>query len=147
MSEKVTIHDFIDKVDDVVRKVNHNYSFSDHMHYADDCSHCGLLEGYIYIFIPDDNLQKKVKKRILDYTKKEGLNFIITEQEFCDDRECHGHYTDPFEKGTNHKNVYVNKFPKDINGAYLHILKKDSVKQLQGLANSLKKASVSYNTA
>jgi len=141
------ICDFIDEVDNQVRRVNRNYSFSDFEAYIDNCSRPGLLERYIYIFVPDTNLQKEVKKAISNYTKQEGLTFIVTAQEFCDDRECHGHYIDPFEKGFNHKEVYVNRFPRDISGTYLHILKKNAVKKLKNMSTSLKEAIKTYATA
>ena len=90
-----------------------------------DCSSKLLLEGKssFYVFCPKENLQSKIKEEIQNYTKRTKLHFIVTTSEYCkNNHECHGHYVDPFVVKAGDKCVFIDTFPENISGAYLHFL-------------------------
>jgi len=109
-----------DILDKNVRKLDERNNVSSDLSI---CESKGLLQDRLYVFVPWKDAGKIVKKQISEYAKKNNINFVVTVKEFCDDRECNGHYIDPFEAGFASKKVHVNKFPEDINGGYIHILK------------------------
>ncbi len=86
-----------------------------------ECSCKGLLESHFYFYIPEDGLHAKVKEEIKKYTEKTGAHFVVTTQKCCEgNRECHGHYVDPFKAALNDKHIFIDKFPEDISGTYMH---------------------------
>lgn len=104
-----------------------------------ECSCKGLLEGYFYVYIPSNNvLQERVKKEIAGYSIKQNLKFIITNNEYCGDNECHGHYVDPFEREGDDKPVFVNGFPEDINGGHIHFLNEKNFQVYEQMIKKLK---------
>jgi len=87
-----------------------------------DCSRRDLLESTLYIFCPDDNLQKNVKNELQGHIKNTKLHFVITTRRYCDTVECRSHYVDPFETAIGDEHVFVDEFPENINGSHVHFL-------------------------
>ena len=135
MAKKMDLGDFVVKLNRIIGhdpsdrstpEIEVNFTFN-------ECSCRGLLEGNFYVcglstFNKNEMaLQKKVKERISEYVKTSNLGFIVTEREFCQDNECHGHYVDPF-KPRHRNHIFVNSFPENINGTYVHFLTEKNFK-------------------
>lgn len=82
---------------------------------ADDC---------VYVFAPNDTeLQAMLKKEVRTYVfrefllNKRNLNFLVAESYQCEDFDCQGHHDSPNDEKSEH--VFRNRFPENINGAYI----------------------------
>src|SRR3989338_5786524 len=126
MAKKMDLGAFVKVLN---RVVGHNPNDKSTPHVVEnpsfnECSCRGLLAGDFYVcgishyHKNGKILKKKVEEKIIDYTKRSRLNFIVTEDAFCGDNECHGHYVDPF-KTLHRENIFVNSFPKDLSGVYV----------------------------
>lgn len=80
-------------------------------------------DNCIYVFAPEADLQAMIKKEIRAYVfreqllNKRGLSFVVAENYRCGDIDCTGHHDSPNDEKSGH--CFKNKFPEDINGAYI----------------------------
>lgn len=88
-----------------------------------------LVEGRLYLFVPEAGLQRVVRNEIQKYASKTGKPFIITTSKCCPgNHECYGHYVDPFTGEDNHR--FIDSFPGNINGSSVHFLVKEAYEKL-----------------
>lgn len=97
------------------------------------CSRGDLLEGFFYVFVPGNRtLQKAVKWLMEKYVEDKGLHLVVTAQERCKGNwECRGHYVDPFKVTVGNEHLFIDKFPEDINGTYVHFLTAEGYKTFE----------------
>ncbi len=80
-------------------------------------------DNCIYVFLPDSELQAMLKKETRTYVfrqsllNKKEISFVVAENFNCGDFDCQGHLDSPNDEKSEH--VFKNKFPEDINGAYI----------------------------
>ncbi|MEA3379177.1 MAG: hypothetical protein U9Q69_06115 [Nanoarchaeota archaeon] len=99
-----------------------------------ECSCKRLLEGHLYLFIPGrKDLQERIKEKMKSFAEKERFHHITTTQRLCKGNwECYGHYVDPF-KEKNDGHVFVDEFPEELNGAYVHFLNEANYEIFMGI--------------
>jgi len=93
--------------------------------YDDDKPQIEIINSY-FPFNP--RAKKEIKAEIRAYAKKKNADFVIT----CEDKN--GGYISPFK---NAKAAYVNKFPKDLWGFYIHFITKEDKKSIKALLKKL----------
>ena len=121
---------------------NSNKCFSPHIVLNPSFNDCGfkkLLKSHLYIYSPDKPGQEEVKEKLKEYSDKNRLKFVVTTLECDGGYECIGDYVDPFTRKANDKHVFRNKFPDDINGAYVHFLTRKNYKLFSKIASNLGK--------
>ena len=136
------VYDFGSLAEDLNKIIEYNpkKNLSPHISTSDLLNNCGykeIVDGHLYIYIPEVNLHEKVKNKILDFVKQNNLQMIVTTTKYCaGDIECRGHLVDPLKIEDNGDNILENQFPENINGASVYFFSEKNFKKYKVLITS-----------